>query len=298
MPVSFQDPSSNIKHCLSYARLSIVVAILTILLKATAWYLTGSVGLLSDAMESLINLAGALMALAMLHVASKPEDEDHAYGHGKAEYFAAGLEGVLIIIAAVLIGWAAIERLLSPRELERLGLGLGVSVLASLLNLGAALILLRAGKAYDSITLRADAHHLLTDVWTSVGVLIGVGLVHFTGWLWLDPVAALVVAAQIVWTGLRILHETINGLMDTALSAQELSALQDILDKYCLEGLKCHELRTRRSGAMQFISFHLLVPGHWSVQRGHEITECLEKEIHQKMPNAQVFIHVEPLKMA
>ncbi|MEZ0328921.1 MAG: cation diffusion facilitator family transporter [Dissulfuribacterales bacterium] len=295
---SIHNSTSTIQRCLSYAWLSIGVSVLTILLKTVAWFLTGSVGLLSDAMESLVNLVGAIMALAMLHVASRPEDEDHAYGHGKAEYFSAGLEGILILVAALLIAWAAIERLLAPRELERLGLGLGVSVLASLLNLGAALILLRAGKIHDSITLRADARHLLTDVWTSAGVLLGVGLVNVTGWLWLDPVAALVVAVQIVWTGVSILRETINGLMDIALSSEEVVALKDILHKYCLEGLEYRELRTRRAGARQFISFHLLVPGHWSVQKSHEITECVEKEIYQTMPNASVFIHVEPLKMA
>jgi len=278
-----------------FAWLSIAVAVLTILLKTAAWFLTGSVGLLSDAMESLVNLVGAVMALAMLHVASRPEDSDHTYGHGKAEYFAAGLEGILILVAAVLIGWAAVERLLAPRELERLGMGLSVSVAASLLNLGTALILLRAGRAYDSIALRADAQHLLTDVWTSVGVLAGVGLVRVTGWLWLDPVAALVVAAQIVWTGVHILRETVNGLMDTALSEEELRVLHEILDRYVQQGLECRELRTRRAGARRFVSFNLLVPADWTVQRGHDLMELVEGEICKKMSNISVLIHLEPL---
>ncbi len=278
-----------------FAWLSIVVAVLTILLKTAAWALTGSVGLLSDAMESLVNLVGAVMALAMLHVASRPEDADHAYGHDKAEYFAAGLEGILILVAAMLIGWAAVERLLVPRELERLGAGLLVSVLASFLNLGTALILLRAGKVHDSITLRADGQHLLTDVWTSLGVLAGVGLVKVTGWLWLDPAAALVVAAQIVWTAVHILRETVKGLMDTALSEEELKVLYEILDRYVQEGMEYRELRTRRSGARRFVSFNLLVPGNWTVQRGHDLMELVEQEICVKLPHVSVLIHLEPL---
>lgn len=278
-----------------FAWLSIVVAVLTILLKTAAWFLTGSVGLLSDAVESVVNLIGAVMALAMLHVASRPEDANHAYGHDKAEYFAAGFEGILILVAAMLIGWAAVERLLVPRELERLGAGLLVSVLASFLNLGTALILLRAGKVHDSITLRADGQHLLTDVWTSVGVLAGVGLVMVTGWSWLDPAAALVVAAQIVWTGVRILRETVNGLMDTSLSEEELKVLHEILDRYVQQGMAFHDLRTRRAGARRFISFNLLVPANWTVQRGHDLMELVEKEIRMQMHHVSVLIHLEPL---
>lgn len=281
-----------------FAWLSILVAVLTILLKTAAWFLTDSVGLLSDAMESLVNLVGAVMALAMLHVASWPEDADHAYGHDKAEYFAAGLEGILILVAAVFIGWAAVERLLVPRELERLGAGLLVSMLASVLNLGVALLLLRVGKTHDSITLRAEGQHLLTDVWTSVGVLVGVGMVKVTGWLWLDPAAALVVAAQIVWTGVNILCEAVKGLMDTALSEEELKVLYEIFDRYVQQGLEYRELRTRRSGARRFVSFNLLVPGNWTVQRGHDLMELIEEEICMKMPNVSILIHLEPLDTA
>jgi len=287
MPLTFTNLTG-------FAWFSIGVAVLTIALKTAAWCLTGSVGLLSDAMESVVNLVGGVMALAMLHVASRPEDADHAYGHGKAEYFSSGLEGLLIIVAALLIGWAAVERLLVPKELARLDMGLLVSVLASLLNLGAALILLRAGKTHGSITLLANGQHLLTDVWTSAGVLVGVGLVKVTGWLWIDPVTALVVAAQIIWAGVRILRETINGLMDTALSVEELAVLHEILKSYIGDELECHALRTRRSGTRQFVSFNLLVPGDWTVQKGHELTEMLEKAIHARMPNASVFIHLEP----
>ena len=197
-----------------YAWLSIATALATILLKGVAWWLTGSVGLLSDALESLVNLAGALMALTMLTLAEGPADDDHAHGHGKAEYFSSAFEGLLILVAAAFIAYAAVERLLIPQPLEAVGLGLLVSVLASAINFATARILLRVGRKYRSITLEADAHHLLTDVWTSVGVIAGVGLVWLTGWLWLDPAMALAVATNIVWTGWRLLQRSAAGLMD------------------------------------------------------------------------------------
>ena len=278
-----------------FAWLSIGAALATMALKTAAYYLTGSVGLLSDAMESLVNLAGALMALSMLTVAARPADEDHPYGHGKAEYFSAGVEGALILIAAASIAYAAVQRLLHPRPLEQLGLGLAVSVLASLVNLVVALILLKAAKAHRSATLRANAHHLMTDVWTSAGVLVGVGAVAVTGWQRLDPIVAIIVAANIVWTGSRILRDSVSGLMDAALPAAELEILKKLLDRYADEGVHYHALRTRQSGAQRFVSLHVLVPGDWSVQQGHDTLERMEAEIRRALPPVTVFTHLEPI---
>jgi cation diffusion facilitator family transporter len=278
-----------------FAWLSIAAAIATMALKAGAYLLTGSVGLLSDALESLVNLAGALMALAMLSIALRPPDEDHAYGHGKAEYFSAGVEGALILIAALGIAVAAIERLVHPRPLHQIGLGLAVSVVASIINLGAALVLMRAGKLHRSATLQANAHHLLTDVWTSAGVLIGVVAVALTGWLRLDPIVALAVAANIVVTGGRIVLGSIAGLMDASLPADEIEALRRLLDGFAAHGIEYHALRTRQSGARRFVSLHVLVPPEWSVQQGHEWLERIEAEIRRALPPITVFTHLEPL---
>ena len=278
-----------------FAWLSIAAAVLTIVLKTSAFLLTGSVGLLSDAMESLVNLAGALMALAMLTIAARPADEVHAYGHGKAEYFSSGVEGALILIAAVSIGYAAVQRLLAPQPLEKVGIGLAVSVVASLINLGVALVLMRVGKQQRSITLEADAHHLLTDVWTSVGVLVGVGLVAWTGWLWLDPVVALLVAANIVWAGVGILRRSVAGLMDTAWPEEEQAQLRAVMEPYVREGIQYHAVRTREAGARRFVSLHLLVPGDWPVRRGHALAEQVDAAIRQALPHVTVFTHIEPL---
>jgi len=278
-----------------FAWLSIGAALLTIGLKTLAYFLTGSVGLLSDALESLVNLAGAIIALAMLTVAARPADEDHAYGHSKAEYFSSGVEGTLILVAAASIGYTAIQRLFDPKPLEQVGLGLGVSVAASLINLGVALILLRAGRRHHSITLEANARHLLTDVWTSVGVLSGVGVVALTGWTILDPLIALAVAANIVWSGGRIVWASVLGLMDTALPAEELATVQSVLERYRQPDLQIHALRTRQSGARRFVSFHVLVPGHWTVQHGHKLLEQIEAEVRGALPNTTVFTHLESL---
>lgn len=278
-----------------FAWLSIGTALFTMALKALAYWLTGSVGLLSDAMESLVNLAGAIMALAMLVVAARPADEDHAYGHGKAEYFASGVEGALILIAAISIGVAAIDRLVTPKPLEQIGLGLIVSVLASLANLLVALILLKAAKRYHSVSLEANAHHLLTDVWTSAGVLVGISLVAITGWQRLDPLVALAVAANIVWTGIHIMRKSALGLMDTALPAEELNLVHQVLDGHRQTGVEYHALRTRRAGTRRFVSLHVLVPGEWSVQQGHELLECIEADIRKALPNVTAFTHLEPL---
>ncbi|MBI5430193.1 MAG: cation transporter [Nitrosomonadales bacterium] len=279
-----------------YAWLSIAAALSTILLKGVAWWLTGSVGLLSDALESFVNLAGALMALAMLSLAEMPEDENHAHGHGKAEYFSSAFEGFLILIAAICIAYAAIERLLHPQAIEAVGIGLAVSVVASIINLATALTLMKVGRQHHSITLEADAHHLLTDVWTSAGVIVGVGLVWLTDWLWLDPVIALFVAANIVWTGWQLLSRSAAGLMDVSISGEQLRAVEAVLDGYRSQGLDFHALRTRQAGTRAFITLHVLVPGVWTVQHGHDWLERIEADIRAVVPNAHVVTHLEPIE--
>ena len=279
-----------------YAWLSILTAVATILLKAVAWQLTDSVGLLSDALESVVNLAGAMMALAMISLAAQPPDEDHAYGHGKAEYFSAGFEGLLILIAAMAIGATAIMRLFDPRPLEQVGIGLAVSLAASLLNLVTALILRAAGRRYRSLTLEADAHHLLTDVWTSVGVIVGLAAVSLTGWLWLDPVIALLVAGNILRIAWKLLYSSAQGLMDRALPDADTVLLQAIFDQHRAQGIEFHALRTRESGARRFIDVHVLVPGHWSVQHAHELVEKIEADIRQALPQSTILTHLEPLE--
>jgi cation diffusion facilitator family transporter len=278
-----------------FAWLSIAAAVLTLALKTAAYLITGSVGLLSDAVESVVNLIAGFMALAMLKVAALPADEDHAYGHGKAEYFSSGVEGGLILVAAASIGVAAVQRLLSPKPLAALSVGLAVSVVAALVNLVVAFLLLRAGRKHNSITLEANAHHLMTDVWTSAGVLAGVGVVALTGWQRLDPLVALLVAANIVWTGVRIVRRSILGLMDTALSDADMTAIRKVLDGYTTDGVQFHALRTRQAGAQKFVSTHVLVPGHWTVQRGHELLERIEADIRRALPDAAVFTHLESL---
>ena len=278
-----------------FAWLSIAAAVVTIALKTAAWFITGSVGLLSDAVESLVNLVGGIMALAMLTIAAQPADEDHAYGHGKAEYFSSGVEGGLILVAAVGIAIAAVIRLLTPKPLQELGVGLAVSVAASLVNLVAALLILRAGRKHNSITLEANAHHLLTDVWTSVGVVAGVGLVALTNWNWLDPVVALLVAANIVWTGVSIVRRSIAGLMDISLSAADMAAVRKVLQTHEQTGIQFHALRSRQSGASKFISVHVLVPGKWTVHRGHELLDKIEADVRGVLPDSVVFTHLESL---
>jgi cation diffusion facilitator family transporter len=286
---------TNRSSLIRYAWLSIAAAVVTIGLKGLAYLFTGSVGLFSDAMESLVNLAGALMALAMLTVAARPADDEHTYGHGKAEYFSSGVEGTLILLAAISIGIAAVQRLITPKPLLQVGLGLGVSVVASVVNLGVALVLRRAGQRHQSITLEANARHLMTDVWTSAGVLVGVGLVAVTDWERLDPVIALIVAGNIVWTGVRIVRESALGLMDTALPLEEQTAVRDVLDQFAPLGIQYHALRTRQAGARRFVSLHILVPGGWTVHRGHALLERIEEGIRQSLPNATVFTHLESL---
>ncbi|HWQ11697.1 MAG TPA: cation diffusion facilitator family transporter [Roseiflexaceae bacterium] len=279
-----------------YAWLSIGAAVLTIGLKTLAYQLTGSVGLLSDALESLVNLAAAIMALAMLIVAARPPDAEHAYGHGKAEYFASAAEGALILAAAASIGVTAWDRLLHPQPLEQPALGLAISTGASLVNFGVAQVLLRAGRRHQSIALEADAHHLMTDVWTSAGVLAAVGMVALTGWAILDPIIALLVAANILRTGVQLLRRSTSGLMDTALAPDEQARVQGVLERYArAEGIRYHALRTRQAGARRFVSFHVIVPGWWTVQRGHQLLERIERDIRAAMPHTTVFTHLESL---
>ncbi len=278
-----------------YAGISILAAVLTIGLKFGAYLLTGSVGLFSDAAESVVNLVAAVAALWALAVALRPPDEEHAFGHNKAEYFSSGLESALIIIAAVWIGATAWDRLMDPQPLENVGIGLSVTLVAAALNGGVALTLMRAGRRLRSITLRADAQHLLTDVWTSVGVVAGIVMVQLTGWLVLDPLIALIVAANIVWTGVRLLRDTAQGLLDRALPPEELKEISRVLSRYEERDIRFHALRTRAAGQRRFVSMHVLVPGKWTVQRGHDLSERLEDDLAKALQgNTTFFIHIEP----
>ncbi len=279
-----------------FAWLSIATALVTIGLKLAAYLLTGSVGLLSDALESAVNLVAAIIALGMLTISARPADEEHTYGHTKAEFFASGAEGGLILVAAVSIIVTAGQRLINPQPLEEVGLGLTVSLVASLINLVTAQILLRAGRRYNSITLKADASHLMTDVWTSGGVLAGIGAVALTGWERLDPIIALAVAANIIWAGVGLVKSSVSGLMDTALPDEDQQLIQQILEPYRQQGIQFHALRTRSAAARRFISVHVLVPGEWTVQQGHNLVERLETDICSRFEPVTVFTHLEPLE--
>jgi len=289
-----QDHLNNRTTLTRFAWLSIAAAVFTIVLKTIAYLLTGSVGLLSDAIESIINLVAAAMALAMLRIAARPPDESHLYGHGKAEYFSSALEGALILAAAIGIGWTAIERLLHPRSLEQVGIGLAVSTFASVINFAVARILLTAGKRYRSITLEADAHHLMTDVWTSIGVLGGVAIVSITHWLVLDPLVAIAVALNIISTGVGLLRRSIAGLMDASLPDAEHRLIEGVLDKYRQRGIQFHALRTRQAASRRFVSVHVLVPGEWTVHDSHDVAEDIEQDIRTALPDTIVFTHLEP----
>ncbi len=280
-----------------YAWLSIATAILTIALKVAAYLFTGSVGLLSDALESGVNLAAAVLVLITLTIASQPPDEEHTYGHTKVEYFSCGAEGMLILIAAATIIVSAIRRLLAPQPIEALGIGILVSVVAAILNFIVARILLQVGRQHNSVTLIADAQHLFTDVWTSGGVVLGVGAVVLTGWNVLDPLIALAVAVQIIYAGIKLVQRSIHGLMDTSLPPAELAKVTEVLDQYQLsQGIQFHALRSRQSGAQRFVSVHIQVPGAWTVQSGHSLLEEIERDIRQKIPPVSVFTHLEPVE--
>src|SRR5437763_1954230 len=279
-----------------YAWLSVAAALATITLKAFAWYLTGSVGLLSDALESLVNLAAALLALSMLRLAASPPDAEHHYGFSKAEYFSAGIEGALIVLAAAGILATALPRLIHPQPLDAPLLGLGITVIATAINLFTGRALIRAGQRYHSIALDADGRHLMTDVWTSAGVIVGVGLVYLTGWLALDPLVALGVGAHIVWTGLGLMRRSVSGLLDAAIPHDDMSEINKLFSEYSRRyGVTFHALRTRQAGSRRFVTFHLLVPDAWSVKRAHQLSEEIESRIRSLVPQASLLTHIEPI---
>ncbi|KPK03459.1 MAG: hypothetical protein AMJ56_19080 [Anaerolineae bacterium SG8_19] len=277
-----------------FAWMSVGAAVVTIFMKLAAYWITGSVGLLSDALEGGVNLIAATVALVTLKIVERPPDDMHAYGHDKAEYFSSGIEGTLIVVAAGSIIYTSVQRLLAPQPLEQPGLGLTLAVLASVINLVIGQILIRTGKKHDSITLEADGHHLMSDVWTSVGVVIGVTAAVLTGLTWLDPVIALLVGLKIGWEGIRIFRRSTMGLMDSAIAPREQDQIETILNRYHQEGIQWHAMRTRQAGARRFISVHILVPGAWTVQQAHNLSERLEAEIRAVAPYISIFTHIEP----
>lgn len=278
-----------------FALLSIAVAVVTIALKTLAWQLTGSVGLLSDAAESLVNLVAAIGAFTALRVAARPADAGHNFGHSKAEYFSAVAEGAMIVVAAAVIIYAAVDRLFHPQELDSVGIGLFVSVAATVLNGVVGLVLIRAGRRHRSLTLEADGQHLLTDVWTTIGVIVGVMLVALTGWLPLDPLVAIAVAINIIVVGARLIWRSGAGLMDAALPDDDRSAVEAVLDRYREQGIGFHDIRTREAGHERFVQMHMLVPGDWSVQRAHDLGEEIEADLDAALDHLSVTIHVEPV---
>lgn len=290
------NQANNRANLTKFAWLSVFAAVVTIGLKAGAYLLTDSVGLLSDALESIINLAAAIIALIMLTLAAKPPDEEHAFGHDKAEYFAGGIEGTLILIAAITIAWTAIMRLFYPKPISQVGIALAITTAATIINLIVGQILIRAGRKYRTITLEADGKHLMTDVWTSVGVIVGVWLVGATGWLFLDPLVALLVAANITWTGFQLTKRAALGLMDTSVSAENLDKIKHTLNRFADEKkIEYHALRTRRAATRSFVSVHILVPGDWTVHEGHQLLEEIEAEIRREVAGSVIFTHLESL---
>ena len=279
-----------------YAWLSLATSIVTITLKFMAYYYTGSVGLLSDAVEAFVNIFAALVALAVLTYSAAKPDREHNFGHEKAQYFSSGIEGALIFVAAGAIIWTAIPRLLAPQPIEQLGVGIALSVAAALANLACAWVMLRAARVHRSITLEADAKHLLTDVWTTAGVLVGLVLVQLTGWLRLDPIVAILVALQIVWTGWTLVARSFQGLMDRAIPDEDRAVIVAVLETLHDRGCDYHALRTRVAGAKSFVDVHVLVPGKMSVQHGHDLVEKLENEIQARLPHVEVLTHLEPLE--
>jgi cation diffusion facilitator family transporter len=290
------EESRRRRRLIRIISIAIAVSLVTIAMKTAAWLLTGSVGLLSDAIESIVNLVAALVGLIVILWSTRPPDEDHAYGHEKADYVSAGFEGALILLAAFTIAYAAIDRLINPVGLTEVGIGLTVSLVATLINLGAATLLIRAGKQEQSLTLEADGRHLMTDVWTTVGVVLGVALVWLTGFERLDPLIALVVAANIVRTGSSLVRDSMSGLMDKALPESELAAVKQVLHRYSEGSVEFHALRTRSSGRRSFISVHVLVPGEWTVQAGHDFAERVEEDLREAVGQATIFTHLEPVE--
>jgi len=292
---SSQTNNSQI-NLAKFAWMSIIVSVVVFGMKMAAWWATGSVGLLSDALESTVNIVAAVVALFALRTAMKPADAMHHFGRGKAEYFSASIEGFMILLAALIIVYTAIDRIISPRDLEQIGWGLTISTVAAVINGGAALILLRAGKLHRSPVLIADGKHLMTDVWTSVGVIVGVGLVVVTGWNRLDGIVALAVGLNIIVTGINLLRSSTAGLMDKALSDDDHLKIVKVLTKYEGDEVKFHALQTREAGRQRFVSMHVLVPGAWTIQKGHDLSENLEADIIAELPDTIITTHVEPLE--
>lgn len=272
-----------------------MTALVTIALKVTAWRLTGSVGLLSDAAESSVNLVAAIAAFVALKVVAKPADHDHNFGHTKAEYFSAVLEGVMIVIAAVVILVSAVDRLRHPQPLDQVGLGLAISVVATVLNGLVGWYLIRVGRRYRSLALAADGKHLITDVWTTIGVVVGVLLVALTGWLPLDPLIAIAVAVNILIVGAKLVWESGAGLMDAALPVDERAQIDEVLDRHRATGIDFHDIRTRESGHERFLQLHMLVPGEWTVQHAHDVTEDVEADLAALFEDLRITVHIEPL---
>jgi cation diffusion facilitator family transporter len=284
------------RRLIRFAWLSIAAAISTMVIKAVAYLLTGSVGLLSDALESSVNLVAAIGALVALTVAAKPADDQHAYGHDKAEYFSALAEGVMIIVAAGTIAYSAFRRLIDPQPLESVGIGLAITAVATAVNLVVATILVRTGRQHRSITLEADGRHLFTDVWTSLGVIVGVAVVGLTGIDRLDPLIAMAVAVNIVVSGVAIIRRSTRGLMDAALPAADQEAITQVLERHRSATVQFHGLRTRQSGRRAFMSVHVLVPGAWTIQQGHDLAEEIEAELDDRIADLTVTTHLEPLE--
>ena len=281
-----------------WAWLSIAAALATIALKFWAYLLTGSVGLLSDALESVVNLVAAIVAVIALSIASRPADSNHHYGHGKVEYFSAGIEGLMIFVAAMVIMYSAVERLLHPQALDAVGVGLLITLIATAINAAVGWLILRAGRRHRSLTLVADGKHLLTDVWTSIGIVIGVGLVALTGWLPLDSIVAIAVGLNILWTGFTLVRNSVHGLMDRALNTADEARVIEVVNSFVAEyppgQLAFHALQTRESGQQRFVSLHVLVPGQWTVATGHDLVERVESAIALALPGAHIQTHLEP----
>ncbi|HOV12246.1 MAG TPA: cation diffusion facilitator family transporter [Bacteroidales bacterium] len=289
------NKATNRKSLASIVWFSIIASILTILLKSTAYYITGSVGFFSDAMESFINLAAAIIAFIMLTIAARPPDKEHPFGHDKAEYFSSLIEGILIVLAAIGIIYTAVNRIFHPQPLEELNIGMGLSAFATLINFVTARILLHYGRKHNSITLEADSHHLMADVWTTIGIIIGILLVKLTNWQLLDPLMGIAVAIYIIFTGMKLIVRSTDGLMDSKISEKEIMLVKQILNRYATQGINYHSLYTRRAASKSFITFHLLFPGDLTIHEAHEFSKTIEKEIITASPLAHVFVHLEPL---
>lgn len=280
-----------------YAALTVVAAVVTLVMKFLAAWLTGSVGLLADALESIVNLVTSVVLLILLRIAKAPPDTDHPHGHDKAEYFANGVQGTLIIIAGFGIIMAAAKRFMLPQPLETGALGLGISVVAGIINLALARLLIRAGKVIKSVALEGEGAHLMSDFWTTVAVLGGVGLVYLSGWSWLDPTIAMFLSLFILWSGIKLLRGSVGGLMDQSLPQELQGKIEEVLDSYCSNrDIAYHALRSRASGARIFVSVHILVPGSWTVRQGHELTDEIEAKISNSLGKASVLTHLEPIE--